>query len=71
MPGEQIKEKSVERKSEGEQTGQRKKRRYRPGMVPLPEIRTFQKSSLSLIRKLPFVRWVRKMTQEIQGDLRF
>ena len=42
-----------------------------PGRVALQEIRKFQKSTLFLIRKLPFVRWVREIAQQIWGDLRF
>jgi histone H3/H4 len=42
----------------------KKKRRYRPGTVALREIRKYQKSTHLLIRKLPFSRLVRKITQE-------
>ena len=48
-----------------------RKRRYLPSMVALCEIRTFQKSTSFLIRKLLFLRWVREITQQIWGDLRF
>ena len=40
-------------------------------MVALWKIRKFQKSTLFLIRKLPFVRWVREITQQIWGNPRF
>jgi histone H3/H4 len=40
------------------------RRRYRPGTRALQEIRRFQKSTELLIRKLPFARLVREVTQE-------
>ncbi|GFR45913.1 hypothetical protein Agub_g7370 [Astrephomene gubernaculifera] len=40
----------------------RKKRRYRPGTVALREIRKYQKSTGLLIRKLPFSRLVRELS---------
>ena len=49
----------------------KKPHRYRPGMVALREIRKYQKSTDMLIRKAPFQRLVRKITQEFKGDLRF
>lgn len=39
----------------------RKKRRMRPGMVALREIRRYQKSTELLLRKLPFRRLVREI----------
>ena len=45
--------------------------RYRPGTVALREIRKYQKSTDSLIRKLPFQRLARELAQSISGDLRF
>ena len=49
----------------------KKKRRYRPGTKALKEIRRYQKSSELLIRKLPFQRLVREITQDFKTDLRF
>ena len=64
----------------------RKPHRYRPGMLKLPfrystdhgpgtvalrEIRKFQKSTELLIRKLPFQRFVREITQNLRLDIRF
>ena len=50
----------------------RKPKRYRPGTVALREIRRYQKSASLLIRKLPFQRLVREVTQDIgQANLRF
>ena len=43
-----------------EQSGQRKKRRYRPGTLALREIRKYQRSTDLLLRKLPFSRVVRR-----------
>ena len=51
--------------------GIKKPHRYRPGTVALREIRRYQKSTDLLIRKLPFQRLVRELTQEVRGDLRF
>ena len=50
--------KGERRKSGGEQPGQRKKKRFRPGTMALRK-----KMVLFLIRKLPFVRWGRKISQ--------
>ena len=44
---------------------------FHPGIVGLLEIRKFQKTTGFLIRKLPFVRWVREIAQEQSGDLQF
>ena len=44
-------------------TKKRKRRRYRPGTVALREIRRFQKSTELLIRRIPFQRLVREITQ--------
>jgi histone H3/H4 len=49
----------------------KKPHRYRPGTVALREIRRYQKSTELLIRKLPFQRLVREITQVIKIDLRF
>lgn len=51
--------------------GVKKPRRYRPGTVALRQIREFQKTTELLIRKLPFQRLVREITQNINTDLRF
>ena len=49
----------------------RKPRRYRPGTVALRQIKKYQKSTNLLIRKLPFQRLVREVTQNINPTLRF
>ena len=44
---------------------------FRPGVMALREIRHYQKSSVLLIRKLPFQRLVREIAQDFKTDLRF
>ena len=51
--------------------GIKKPHRFRPGTVALREIRKFQKSTELLIRKMPFQRLVREISQEHKSDLRF
>ena len=48
-----------------------KPHRYRAGTVALKDIRHFQGSTALLIRKLPFQRLVREITQDYKTDLRF
>ena len=57
----------------GPQGGVKKPHRYRPGTVALREIRRFQKSTDLLIRKAPFQRLVREITEELfkNKELRF
>jgi histone H3 len=72
-------EKSPKKKKQQQQTRGRKairvtqgkKQRFRPGTVALREIRTYQKSTELLIRKLPFQRLVREIAQDFKTDLRF
>jgi histone H3 len=59
------------RKSAPAPGGIKKPHRYRPGTVALREIRKYQKSTEFLIRKAPFQRLVREITQGHKGDLRF
>ena len=49
----------------------KKPHRFRPGTVALREIRKYQKSTELLIRKLPFQRLVRDISQDYKSDLRF
>ena len=50
----------------------KKGRRFRPGTVALREIRRYQKSTELLIRRLPFQRLVREITQGLSKlDYRF
>ena len=48
-----------------------KPHRYRAGTAALKDIRHFQKTSVLLIRKLPFQRLVREITQDFKTDLQF
>ena len=43
-------------------------RRYRPGTVALREIRKYQKSTELLIRKLPFSRLVREISNLVSPE---
>jgi histone H3 len=51
--------------------GIKKPRRYRPGTVALREIRKYQQSTNTLLRKLPFQRLVREIATDFKADLRF
>ncbi len=59
------------RKSAPRKGGVRKPHRYRPGTVALREIRKYQRSTELLIRKLPFQRLVREISQDFKTDIRF
>ncbi|KDQ50536.1 hypothetical protein JAAARDRAFT_99233, partial [Jaapia argillacea MUCL 33604] len=45
--------------------------RFRPGTVALREIRTYQRSTDLLIRRVPFQRLVREIAQGFKADVRF
>ncbi|MEW5317570.1 MAG: hypothetical protein WDW38_008856 [Sanguina aurantia] len=45
-----------------------KKHRYRPGTVALREIRKYQKSTELLIRKLPFARLVKEISNQMAPE---
>ena len=47
--------------------GVKKPHRYRPGTVALREIRRYQKGTQLLIRKAPFERLAKEITQEFYG----
>jgi histone H3 len=55
----------------GSPTGMKKPHRYRPGTVALREVRYYQKTTNPLIRKLPFQRLTREISQQFKSDLRF
>src|ERR1700756_1904315 len=69
-PRKQLATKAA-RKSAPATGGVKKPHRYRPGTVALREIRRYQKSTDSLIRKLPFQRLVREIAADFKNDLRF
>jgi hypothetical protein len=49
--------------------GEKPRRRYRPGVAALMEIRKYQKSTEPLIRKLPFSRLVRELSNNATSHL--
>ena len=51
--------------------GCKKPHRYHPGTVALHEIHKYQKRTDLLLCKLLFQRFVREITQNVRGDLRF
>ena len=61
----------VARKDKITTTTTKKKRRYRPGTKALREIRKYQKSTDLLIKKLPFQRLVKEVSQNYRTDIRF
>lgn len=70
MPRKQLATKAS-RKTAPASGGVKKPHRYRPGTVALREIRKYQKSTVLLIRKLPFQRLVREVAQDFKTDVRF
>lgn len=56
--------KKVKRRNSNESDEGRKKHRFRPGTRALQEIRRYQRSTDLLLRKLPFARLVRQITQD-------
>ena len=69
-PRKQLATKAA-RKSAPATGGVKKPHRYRPGTVALREIRRYQKSTELLLRKLPFQRLVREVSQDFKAELRF
>ena len=69
-PRKQLATKAA-RKSHLETGGVKKPHRWRPGTLALKEIRKYQKSTHLLIRKLPFQRLVREISQDLKTDLRW
>ncbi len=54
------------------QEGDKKSHRFRPGTVALREIRKYQKSTNLLMRRQPFMRLVRELTQDLSShNIRF
>ena len=69
-PRKQLAAKAA-RKSVPTEGSTKKSHRYRPGTVALREIRRYQKSTDLLLKKAPFQRLVREVTQEHKAELRF
>ncbi len=65
-PRKQLK--SLKHLSRPSTTPKSSKRRFKPGQVALKEIRKFQKSTDLLLRKLPFARLVKQVSQELVSD---
>ena len=61
----------ADRKSAPATGGVRKPHRYQPGTIALREIRRYQKNTELLKSKLPFLRLVLEIVQDIKTDLRF
>ena len=59
------------RKSTPVTGGAKKPHRYRPGTRALMEIRRYQRTHDLLLRKLPFHRLVREISQDFKTDLRW
>ncbi|KAI9183973.1 centromeric DNA-binding histone H3-like protein cse4 [Blastocladiella emersonii ATCC 22665] len=53
------------------ETTEKHKRRYRPGTVALREIRKYQKTTDLLLRRLPFSRLVREITDDLMPTQQF
>ena len=51
--------------------GVKKAHRFKPGTIALREIRKYQKSTDLLLRKLPFQRIVKEITQQYKNDMRY
>ena len=71
-PRKQLATKAARQATRNERpaAGIKKPHRYRPGTVALREIRRYQKSTDLLLRKQPFGRLVREITEQMQpsGD---
>ncbi|TBT99715.1 histone H2A/H2B/H3/H4 [Hamiltosporidium tvaerminnensis] len=70
-PRKQLATKAARKSSVAVPTTGIKRPRYKPGTVALKEIRRYQKSTELLIRKLPFQRFCRAITQQFKTDSRF
>ena len=60
-----IKRKSTTGSPSGNRKNRPRARRYRPGTVALREIVRYQKSTELLIRKIPFQRLLREISQQV------
>ena len=62
--------KSIAVKAPHKPPRQMQKRRFRPGILALREIRQYQKSTDLLIRRAPFQRVVNEIVRSFRNDLR-
>ena len=70
-PRKQLATKAANKRISAANGGVKRPHRYRPGTVALREIRRYQKSTNLLLRKLPFQRLVREISQDFHRGLRF
>lgn len=70
-PRKSVATKGTAKKKGPTEGGFKKPHRFRPGTVALREIKKYQKSTDLLIRRLPFSRLVREISQDFKTDLRF
>jgi len=70
-PRKQLATKTARKAAPTKSGKPRKAHRWRPGTLALKEIRRFQKTTVLLLRKLPFQRLVRELASEYKMDLRF
>ena len=71
LPGWAKKTKPPQKRGAVQPTAPQKPHWYRPGTVALREICQYQKSTVLLIRRLPFQRLVREIAQDYKGRLNF
>eukprot|EP00051_Salpingoeca_urceolata_P032392 m.15498 g.15498 ORF g.15498 m.15498 type:complete len:138 (+) comp5031_c1_seq1:190-603(+) len=67
----QLATKAARKSAPSTMTGVKRKKRTQPGKAALKEIRLFQNSTHLLLRKLPFQRLCREISQCLVSDIRF
>merc|ERR1711935_288768 len=68
LPSEPGKKTADDADTGDEHASEKRRRRYKPGTLALKEIRKFQKSTDLLIRKAPFCRLVREISNEVSPE---
>jgi histone H3 len=71
QPRKQLATKAARKSAPVSGAVRRPSKRYRPGTIALREIRRYQRTTDLVLRKLPFQRLVREITQQFRQDLRF
>ncbi len=66
-----INKKMSEHEAAKQEAVKKSRKKYRPGQVALREIRKYQKGTELLLRKLPFQRLVKEVTERIKPGFRF
>jgi histone H3 len=69
-PRRQLATKAARKSAEATASTTKKPHRYRPGTRALQQISKYQKSTDLLIKKLPFQRLVREITEKLDPDFR-